>query len=298
MKLRVGVLRGGTGKDYERSLAWGADVLKSLPVEYVPVDILVDKAGKWHVGGYEIEPGHIAKRADVLYNTLEEDGDAHTVEEVGVPFVGSGKMARALARDRVRSSEAFKREGIQTPIRIPINAHEHTEDDVFNIFRTTAQPSVVRTRTRTPEHQGTQTSSYESLIEELSKAVAIEPNVVIESHVSGKDVTCIVLEDFRGESLYTLPVVQTGDDGVYLYPSRLSREEIEQVQDSARKAHRALGARDYSETHATVSSRGVYVIETILTPHHGDKDIFHTASEAVGLSRADFLKHMVEKVLP
>ncbi len=297
MKLRVGVLRGGTGKDYERSLAWGADVLKSLPIEYVPVDILVDKAGKWHVGGYEIEPGHIAKRADVLYNTLEEDTDAHTVEEVGVPYVGSGKMARALARDRVRSSEVFKREGIQTPLRIPINAHEHTEENIFDIFRTTPQPSIVRTRTRTPEHQGAQTSSYESLIEELTKAVAVEPEVIIESHVPGKKVSCIVLEDFRGESLYTLPVIQTETDGAPVYPSRLSREEIEQVEESARKAHRALGAKDFSETHATVSPRGVYVIETILTPHHSDKDIFHTASEAVGLSRADFLKHLVERVL-
>ena len=297
MKLRVGVLRGGTGSEYERSLAWGADVLKSLPVEYVPVDVLVDKTGKWHVGGYEIEPGHINKRADVLYSTLENDDDAHVVENVGLPFVGSGKVAKALSRDRMRSSEALRRAGEKTPIRIPINAHEHTADDVFNIFRTTPQPSTVRTRTQTPHHEGAHAGSYESLAEELIRAVNIEPDAVIESHVPGKDIVCIVIEDFRGDSLYTLPSVEVRVDGTVVYPTRLSKDERAQAEDSARKAHRALGARHFSQSHMRVSPRGAYVIDTLLNPRYGEGEALHVAGEAVGVSRADILKHLVEKVL-
>ena len=50
--IRVGVLRGGTSKEYEQSLKAGAYVLKRLPKDaYEPLDIYIDREGVWHLGG-------------------------------------------------------------------------------------------------------------------------------------------------------------------------------------------------------------------------------------------------------
>ncbi|MEK7606246.1 MAG: hypothetical protein AAB458_01455 [Patescibacteria group bacterium] len=301
MKIRVGVLRGGRGSNYERSLADGLAVLRHMPGDFEAVDIFVDRDGVWHVSGVALPPENVAQRVDIVYSALGEEafetgGDAAILEHLVVPFVGSGRFSHALARDRVRAGEVFSRAFLKTPPRTLFNANEHTEDDIFNIFRTTPQPSIVRTRTRLSSHTSLPATSYGALVEALSQTGDVEPDIVIEAHIEGDDVMCIVLENFRGEELYTLPVVEATSDG-YMYPPRFSREELDEVARIAREAHKALGARHFSQTHARISPRGVYVIETTLTPDHRDDGALHKGGDAVGLSRMHFLKHMVEQAL-
>jgi len=89
--IRVGVLRGGTGTKYDASLATGAYVLKHLPRDlYEPVDIFIDRAGQWHVGGVPVSHDKLQRRIDVVWNALHgfygEDGKAaQLLENLGIP---------------------------------------------------------------------------------------------------------------------------------------------------------------------------------------------------------------------
>ena len=55
--MRIGVLRGGVGHEYDVSLKTGATVLKHLPPQHQRHDILVTKDGTWHYNGVPIKPG-------------------------------------------------------------------------------------------------------------------------------------------------------------------------------------------------------------------------------------------------
>ena len=300
-KIRVGVLRGGTGSEYERSLASGAHILKNFPVEYTPVDIFVDKEGKWHVGGYEIQPEHIAKRADVLYNAIHgeygEDGAlAHILENIGIPFVGSRKIASVLSWDRGHARETYARHGLKVPLHTVFDTGVHGERDLLNIFQNMPQPSVVRIATRDGQHAGVYVPSYSDLRRAVADAGDISRDVIVETHVKGKPVSCVVVEGFRNETMYAFPVIEIKEEGA-MYPARISREEGELVQRAARTAHEAFGARHYSETHAIVSPKGIYIIETATVPDHASDSVMGKSLEAVGVSQEQFMEHMVTQAL-
>ena len=301
MKIRVGILRGGTGSEYERSLASGAHILKHFPVEYTPVDIFVDREGKWHVGGYEIEPSHISKRADVLYNAIhgeygEDGGLAHTLENVGIPFVGSRKIASVLAWDRGHTRDVYARHGLKVPLHTQFDAGIHGERELLNIFQNMPQPSVVRIATRDGRHTGAYADSYSALRRAVAEAGDISRDVIIETHIKGKPVSCVVMEGFRNETMYAFPVIEIKEEGA-TYPAKISREEAALVQRAARIAHEAFGARHYSQTHAIVSPKGIYVIETVTVPDHAPDSVLGKSLESVGVTQEQMMEHLVTQAL-
>ena len=69
--IRVGVLRGGTGNQYEQSLATGAYVLKHQPKDtYEVSDIFLDRDGVWHFNGAPLDYEKLMRRVDVIWNAL------------------------------------------------------------------------------------------------------------------------------------------------------------------------------------------------------------------------------------
>ena len=120
-KIRVGVLRGGVGHEYDVSLSTGASVLKALSREkYEPVDLLITKNGDWHAHGLPVIPGVLDKHVDVVFNALHgefgEDGQVQKVlDTVGVPYTGSGHYASAVSINKPQTNTILKSKGIKVP---------------------------------------------------------------------------------------------------------------------------------------------------------------------------------------
>src|SRR3989338_7805591 len=91
----VGILRGGTSREYNLSLKTGAAMLSALPEEkYDARDILVDKNGVWHSRGIPIDSSRALAQIDVVINGLHggvgEDGTVQRVlDRAGVAYAGS-----------------------------------------------------------------------------------------------------------------------------------------------------------------------------------------------------------------
>ena len=54
--IHVAVLRGGPSTEHDVSLKTGTSVIKNLPAHYSAQDIVIDRAGVWHVRGVPREP--------------------------------------------------------------------------------------------------------------------------------------------------------------------------------------------------------------------------------------------------
>ena len=117
----VGILRGGTSSEYNLSLKTGAVMLSALPEErYETKDILIDKAGMWHMRGIPADPGRALSHVDVVLNALHggvgEDGTVQRLlERVGVPYAGSRPLSAALSLNKIRARELFRKGGIPIP---------------------------------------------------------------------------------------------------------------------------------------------------------------------------------------
>src|SRR3989338_3677650 len=96
-KIRVAVLYGGPSHAYDDSLKTGAHVLsllREMPEEYEPIDVLISRNGDWHHAGLVEEPHKVLSRADVVWNALHgaywEDGSVQQIfKNLHIPFAGS-----------------------------------------------------------------------------------------------------------------------------------------------------------------------------------------------------------------
>ena len=209
---------------------------------------------------------------------------------------------------KTRAQEA----GLLTPDSRYIEHAEDSAEAAGDIIRSFHQPVVVK-----PVGWGSSigvsiVGGYAPVlaaIEALFEQGA--PGVLAEERIQGREATVGVIENFRGEKLYTLPSVEIippeGDFFSYeakysgtsreICPGKFSRVVTEVLQRLAKVMHRALGLRHYSRSDFIVAPKGIYYLETNTLPGITEESLVPKELAAVGVSFPDFLAHLVNLAL-
>ncbi|MCR4311602.1 MAG: ATP-grasp domain-containing protein [Candidatus Taylorbacteria bacterium] len=317
-KIRVGVLRGGPSQEYEVSLKTGAHVLRQLPEAYTPLDIFIDKLGVWHVAGVAQQPSQIFKKVDVIWNALHgaygEDGGVQKLLDIfSIPYTGSGRVASALAMHKGHTKNVLERYGIKTPVSKVVRYSELTDTKIRELFNTVPNPSLIK-----PVGLGSSlgvcvAGSLGEFRAGLLVAFTVSPIVLIEEYIQGKEATCAVVDNFRGEALYALipSEIETHPEklhfdylsklqggGTLHHPGRFSAMEKEEIQRMAKTVHQALGLRHYSRSDFIVHPRrGVYFLEANSLPGLYPDAPFVQSLSAVGAPMSEFLDHVIRSAM-
>ncbi len=322
-RTRVGVLRGGPSSEYEVSLQTGGNVLKSLREKfadkYQAHDILIDKKGNWHIDGMPTIPADLISRLDVVFNALHgaygEDGTVQLIFEVhGVPFTGSKSLPSAVGMNKILSRKAFESSGIRIPLGKEILSDEIREDVIKvarEIFHSFPIPVVVKPVSGGSSVGVSIAKNQDELIDALKEATRHGPSVLIEEYIAGTEVTVGVIEGFRGQELYVLPVVEIRPHSKFfdyqakyagmseeIVPARLSHKIKDELSKLAQKAHNALGLRHYSRSDFILSPRrGIYILETNTLPGLTNESLVPKALRAVGSDTHELIDHLIEIAL-
>ena len=288
-KIRVGVLRGGGSPEYKVSLETGARVLENLNRDiYEPRDILVSKAGIWHENGFEKPAERILKNVDVIFNALrgiyDEDGAAQKIlDDQGALYTGSGRMVSRFAANKIISKKFYKRNGLKTPFAVSINLNDLSREAIREAYQAVPHPFVVKPATAGSSLGVGIAYSLPELEEFTVAAFEYSPSVLIEEYIPGKEVTCGVVDDFRGRQNYSL---------IPFSEQNISEEEKEKIQAMAILAHNVLELRHYSSSDFIIHpKRGIFILETdALPPIHSR---FEDSLKSVGAKLGDFLHHVI-----
>ncbi len=317
-KLRVGVLRGGPGHEYEVSLRTGQNVLRYLPEdEFQPRDILLDRQGRWHLNGLPTMPERLPGQVDVVWNALHgeygEDGRVQQLfESLGLRYTGSGRLASAVGMNKQLSKEFLRQAGIRTPLGVVVEPEESVDSAILRILRKIGPPWIVK-----PLDRGSSVGvSYAPLAVALAAAITearrYSPSVLAEQFIRGREATCGVVNDFRGVPVYSLPPVEIrrpSNAPVWDYqdkysgqtaeicPGNFSPEEKSEVERLSRLAHETLNLRHYSRSDFIVAPRGVYLLEVNTLPGLTSESLLPKSLAAVGCSYPDFLRHVIHLTL-
>jgi D-alanine-D-alanine ligase len=122
-RLRVAVLAGGPSAEHEVSLASAQAVLDALPRErYDPVRVVIDRQGRWSL---QLRKGEVDIVFPVLHGPYGEDGvvQGH-LETLGLPYVGCGVLASAVAMDKTAMRRVFLAEGIPMTPHVWFTEHD------------------------------------------------------------------------------------------------------------------------------------------------------------------------------
>ena len=298
MQTIVGVLRGGPSREHEVSLRSGAAMLANLPEErYTARDIYIDRKGQWHDRGRPTAPERVLRQIDValigLHGEYGEDGEVQKLlEKFGVPYSGADSFGSYLAMHKIMAKTRTKEAGLLTPEFRYIEDRADTGDTVHEIIRSFHQPVVVK-----PVGWGSSVGvsivgGYAPVLSAVEKLFSEgAPSVVVEEYIRGREATAGVVEKFRDEALYALPIVEGGVKRTC--PGNFSRVIREELQVAAKAIHRALGLRHYSQSNFVVAPKGLYYLGTNSLPALSPEHTFAMALSAVGVPLKDFLSHLI-----
>ena len=113
---RIGVLMGGPSSEREISLSSGKAVyesLKGLALDVVAIDIITDDSQE---NRQIIQQANIDIAFIALHGHFGEDGQIQAIlEQMNIPYTGSGVMASYFCLDKIASRRIFKYHGIPVP---------------------------------------------------------------------------------------------------------------------------------------------------------------------------------------
>jgi D-alanine-D-alanine ligase len=311
----VGILRGGTSSEYEHSLKTGAAMMDALPDDRYDVrDLFIDKSGFWHHRGVPSDPARVLTQLDVVLNALHggvgEDGSVQRIlERSGVPFAGSRAYATAIANNKLRARESLRAAGIRMPAAFGFNISDgvSTADMSRQVFSGFGPPYVVKPGSESGDHGVRVADTIIELPDIIAEMLEMFGSVLVEEFVRGREDVAIIVDDFRGESLYAFPPAEVRlpqdsrilhasvrERATHIAPSTFSHDEKVEIMAIARAAHRALEMSHFSRADVMVTSRGVpYLLEVNATPKLHPGAPMHAMLEAVGSSVREFLEHQI-----
>ncbi|MEX0918991.1 MAG: hypothetical protein WDZ85_03480 [Candidatus Paceibacterota bacterium] len=314
--IRVGVLRGGPSSRYGSSLATGASILKHLPTEFRPVDVLVDRRGNWHLNGLSASPESIKRSLDVAINALHGDfgqdgGVQQILEALGLPYTGPRPVSAALAANKQLTKTLLEREGIKMPTGLHFSAIGQVEEEADEVFKRLSPPWIIKPANRAAL-KPLLAYDFPALEQALQAYRHHYQPILVEEYIVGRRALGGVLNHFRNRRHYSLPVaevplgVERSPDGKYfilnlsapmICPGLFNDSVKEEIADLAIRAHQSLGLAHYSASDFVVSPRGIYFLGTDTLPALTEDAFWPQAFQAVGGNLRQFIGHLIDLTL-
>ena len=302
-KIRVAVLMGGTSNERDVSLRSGSNVARALNPEkftVIPVDYTGDLAAILA----------LRDQVDVVYLALHgpggEDGRMQGVLDLlRLPYTGAGVLGSAVAMHKGMAKAIYQLAGIPTPYGITLRAGaEHQQDLAAEV----GLPCVVKPASEGSTFGVTIVRSADELEAALALAFGYDRDVIVESYISGTEISVPVLGSAHPRALPAIEIVPK--TGFYDYemkytpgateeicPARISELAGGHAAAYAVSAHQALYCKGVSRTDMIVVNDEVIVLETNSLPGMTDTSLLPRSAQSVGISFAQLVEFLVADAL-
>ena len=300
--LHVVVLSGGDSSERTVSLRSGAAVAEALAshghhVQQVdPAETDLEKFD-WS----QIDVAFIA-----LHGRFGEDGQVQRLlEEVGIPYTGSGVQASRLAFSKSAAKERMLLHHIPTPPYVLIHESDTAQRIVHNA-RSLGFPLVVK-----PDTQGSSLGvSIIATEDELSKALTrcfhLDSFGLLEGAVVGTEWTVGILD---GTVLPPIHIQTTrqffdyaakyeDDETKYHFEHDVPAETIALIEQTARRACEALGTAGLARVDMILDRYGrPWVLEVNTVPGFTDHSLVPKSAQRMGLSLGELYERCLVSAL-
>ncbi|HEY4458557.1 MAG TPA: D-alanine--D-alanine ligase family protein [Pseudonocardiaceae bacterium] len=312
-KLRVAVVFGGRSTEHEVSCLSAGSVLANVdPERFEVVPIGIARDGAWVLGpsdpaaltakgrelpsvasaetGTDIAPtatksaGELIGGVDVVFPVLHgafgEDGTIQGMLELaGIPYVGPGVLASAAAMDKEVTKKLLRSAGLDVSDSVTVRRGVETLTDAQR--EQLGLPVFVKPARAGSSTGITRVTDWADLDDAIATARAIDPKVIIESEVQGREVEVGVLEFPDGRIEASLPAeIRIVAEGVDFYdydtkylddateydiPAKLDDDVTARLRAQAVAAFEALDCQGLARVDFFVRPDGSLVINEINT---------------------------------
>lgn len=304
--VRIAVLSGGVSGEREVSLLSGRNVLAAL-LELGHDARMVDFGPRSSEELRLLAPDLVFP---TLHGPLGEDGTAAAVLELlGVPYVGSGVLAGALAMNKAAAKRVMIAEGLPTPAFELVSSVADPKAQAGALAEALGLPLAIKPNSGGSSLGFTLAENEDALLDGIAAALAVagpDRTAIVEAGKAGIEVTVGVLGVQAPEALPTLEI--TWRSGAYDYeakytaglsqhiiPARIPEQQKRQVSDLAVRAHGLIGARGLSRVDTICEPGGqVWILEVNTMPGLTELSLFPDAARAAGLDFKALMARLVD----
>jgi D-alanine-D-alanine ligase len=235
-----------------------------------------------------------------LHGRFGEDGTMQgLLEQLGIPYTGSGVMASAMAIDKQTTKQIWLSHGLSTPKYQMI----HADTDWQQLIEELGLPLIVK-----PAREGsslglTKVTQASELPAAYQLAAQMDQDVMAEQCIIGDELTCPIIGE--GASAQALPLIKIvapaanydyhnkyfSDDTKYLCPTGLDPMLEEKIQQLVLKSYQVLGCRGWGRADVMLDQRTQipYLLEMNTSPGMTTHSLVPMAAKAAGLSYAELV---------
>lgn len=344
---RVAVVFGGRSEEHEVSCVSAASVIAAMPGAYEVVPVGIDKDGAWMLpdgppprdpgadrlpavepGSGEAvaldtgeTPGLIAGGGDripidvvfpVLHGPWGEDGTIQgMLEMAGIPYVGAGVLASAVAMDKAVSKVLFRAAGLPLTPWHTVTAAEWRDDRDAVEARAEGlgTPLFVKPAALGSSVGVSKVKNLSDLPEALDAALALGRKAVMEAAVdAAREIECSVLGNEDPVASVPGEIVPAGEFYDYrskylddrtelIVPADLPEETVEEVQRMAVAAFRAVDCEGMARVDFLLGRDALVLGELNTIPGFTEVSMYPKMWEASGLAYPDLLDRLIRLAL-
>lgn len=351
-KVRVALLFGGASSEHSVSCVTAKGVASSIDASrFDVIPIGITKSGeffltqirqdwelshnpevnttpspiRWEMGRRDasvFEGGQWRElKIDVVFPLLHgvngEDGSVQgLLQLVGLPYVGNGVLASALAMDKVLAKSVFRDAGVPVAESRVVTQQQWLNDPESTLERLRdfgPYPLFVKPSRSGSSVGVSMVKSPTELPAAIASALEHDNHVLVEQRLIGREVECSVLQGRAGAphrvSLAGEIVVHGRDfydyEAKYLdaaaaelrVPVELAPHELHQMQALARKAFDALGCAGLARTDFFLTEQGFVLTEVNTMPGFTPISMYPKLWQSSGLGYSELITELIDLAL-
>ena len=332
------VLFGGQSAEHDVSRVTASHVMRAAdPSRYDIVAVGIDRDGAWRmssghdwrgdaprtipepleVSGPVVDPTAAVTRhpgavvVPLLHGPMGEDGTVQGLLELaGVPYVGSGVLASALAMDKGIAKRLFAAAGIPQVGSTTLHYDECSPKDLLVLWNESTTDLFVKPANMGSSVGVSRVSSPEELVAAVDKAARYDNWIVIEEAVHAREIEVAVLGNRRpraslpgeitpSKDFYDYEDKYVDDAATLTVPARLTAEQVKEVQSLAVRAYGVLRCEGMARVDFFLEEggRGFLINEVNTIPGFTPISMYPKMWEASGLPYPALIDELVRLAL-
>lgn len=314
--MKVVVISGGASPEHQVSLASGRGIGKAAELSgHAVVPLVIDAQGNWQDGLHEAIA--LLQDSDVAIPALHGEGGEDGViqgflDQLHVPYVGSGVAASAVGLDKHLTKAVLRAQGIAVTPGITVRGAD-LQDAEAVVQRLKAAgiefPVFVKPGSGGSSFGVARATDLQSLQGALAVAAELDPHVLVEQEIHGREIDLAVMEfpDGRVEVAPALEIhadpqqpffnaAAKYDSGAtrFVVPAPLETGLAEQLRRTALEVFDALGCTGLARVDFFVPDNGEPLVNEINTfPGFTPASQFPRMWAAAGMSYAEVIENLL-----
>lgn len=317
-KTRLALISGGRSGEHEVSLRSAASVREALDRgRYEVIEFLIDPGGRWHPHAISPDPDRnpaIDVVFPVLHGTFGEDGTVQGLLELaGLPYVGAGVLASAIAMDKVMTKRLCREAGLPVVNYLVVDRQENVDASFTLSF---SYPVFVKPANLGSSVGISKVQAPDKLAAAVATAAQYDRKIIIERGIQGREFECAVLafpacaggdpvrastpcEIIPSDEFYSYEDKYILDTAKIELPARLDESKTAEMQRLAIAAFKTVGCDGMARVDFLMDgpSQRLYVNEINTIPGFTSISMFPKMWAHSGISFPQLIDQLVQVAL-